>query len=72
VHQRIVVGPAANTVDPAFEELELGLAEVADDSLQHGHGEDFLFEDLAAEELVGNLHQEVLTILGKNGAAETD
>ena len=52
VDQCVVIGPVAYAIEPAFEQLELLRGEAARLSLQNQHGEYFLFQDTAGEELV--------------------
>ena len=67
MHQRVVIGPGADAIEPAFEQLELRLAELADHPLQHQDGEDLFFQDVAAKELIGNLQQIRQVMLRQDG-----
>jgi hypothetical protein len=65
-----MIGPGADAIQPGFEQLELGLAEFADDALQHEHREYFFLQHIAVEKLIGNLDKVMEIPLRKSGPSK--
>ena len=55
MHQRIVVSPGGDAIEPAFEKLEVVAAKLFRHAFEQQYGEGLLFQHFAAKKLVGDL-----------------
>src|SRR5271170_1992133 len=72
MHQRVMIGPAADAVEPALEQFELGVAELAIKFLEQKHGDYLFFQHQAGEKAIGDLDQEIEPVLFSHLPAKTD
>src|SRR5579885_941934 len=57
MHQSIMIGPAANAIEPRLEEPKFALAEIAGEVLKKEDREDFLFQYAARKQLIRCSHE---------------
>ncbi len=72
MHERVVIGPTADAVEPGLEQLELGVAKLAVEFLQQEHGGYLFFQHRAGEKTIGNLDQEIESVFFPYFPARTD
>ena len=70
MYQRIVVSPGGDAVEPAFEKLELGVAELLSHVFEQHYSEGLLLHHFTAKKLIGDLKQVRQAVLSEDGAAE--
>ena len=69
MHQRIVIDPTRDAVQPTHEHLKLSIAKLRLHPLEQKHGGYFFFEHRPAEKLIGYFHQKIEVALPQNLAA---
>lgn len=72
MHQRVMIGPTADAVEPGLEEFELGVAELAIKFLEQEHGGYLFFQHRSGEKVIGDLDQEIESVLLSHFPAKTD
>ena len=68
MHQRIVVGPAGDTVKPGFKQRKLIISKTAGRLFQQKHSDNFFLQHSASEESIGDAHEEGKAGFFQNGA----
>jgi hypothetical protein len=63
MHQRVMIGPTADAVEPGLEELEFGIAKLAVEFLEQEHGGYLFFQHRAGEKAIGDLDQKIESVL---------
>ena len=71
MHQRIMIGPTADPVEPGLKQFEFAVAKLAIQFLQQEHGGNFFFEHRAGEKLIGNLNQKIEPLFFSHFPPET-
>lgn len=59
MYQRIVVGPTADASEPGFKHPKLGSPKLRSELIEEKDSKNLLFENMAAEELIGDFQQEI-------------
>src|SRR5271170_5204340 len=72
MHQRVMIRPTADAVEPSLEEFELGVAELAIEFLQQEHGDYLFVQHRAQEKAIGDLDQKIEPALFSHFPAKTD
>jgi len=72
MHQRVMIGPAADAIEPGLEEFELGVTKLAVKLLQQEHGGYLFFQHRAGEKAIGDLDQKIESVLFSHLPTKTD
>lgn len=72
MHQRVMIRPTTDAVEPGLEEFELGVAELSIEFLQQEHCGYLFFQHRAREKTIGDLDQEIEPVIFSHFAAKTD
>jgi len=66
MHETIVIGPAADAVEPGFEQTKFAIPKLGVEVFQQKHGRNFFLQHGSTKQLIGYREQEIEILLTQN------